>query len=322
MLDLRRLRVLREVGRHGSLSAAAAALAYTPSAVSQQLAALEQELGVRLVERGARGATLTEAGRVLVRYADEIFDRIYSAQEELQALAGLETGRLRLGAFSTACTILVPRAVVAFRERHPGVDAALVELDPEEALAQLRARELDIALVYEFPVEQPAALDGLAYVHLLDDRLNVALPPGHGLGRRRLRLSELAEEQWVQGVHRGSTVQVLPSACRAAGFEPIIVFRSDDPMAVQGFVAAGLGVALVPQLTVPTARRDLLIRAVEVEGDVLTRRVGVALPTGPIGRPRPPPCSGYSKKCPRVCAPRRPHGSPRETSARRSDHRP
>jgi DNA-binding transcriptional LysR family regulator len=110
----------------------------------------------------------------------------------------------------------------------------------------------------------------------------VALPPGHRLGRRRrLRLTELAEEPWVQGVHRGSTVQVLPAACRAAGFEPIIVFRSDDPMAVQGFVAAGLGVALVPQLTVPTARRDLLIRALEVEGDALTRRVGVALPAGP-----------------------------------------
>src|SRR5262249_13415120 len=241
---------------------------------------------VGLVERGPRGARLTEAGRVLVRYADEIFDRIYSAQEELQALAGLETGRLRLGAFSTACTLLVPRAVVAFRERHPGVEAALVELDPEEALAQLRARELDVALVYEFPAEQPAALDGLDYVHLLDDRLNVALPPGHRL-RRGLRLSERAKEQWVQGVHRGSTVQVLPAACRAAGFEPIIVFRSDDPMAVQGFVAAGLGVALVPQLTVPTARRDLLIRALEVEGDVLTRRAGVALRAGPY-RPAAP----------------------------------
>src|SRR5262249_43156837 len=179
MLDVRRLQVVREVGRQGSLSAAAAALAYTPSAVSQQLAALERELGVGLVERGPRGATLTEAGRVLVRYADEIFDRICSAQEELQALAGLETGRLRLGAFSTACTLLVPRAVGRSRGRHPGVEAALVELDPEEALAHPRARELDVALVYEFPAEQPAALDGLDYVHLLDDRLNVALPPGH-----------------------------------------------------------------------------------------------------------------------------------------------
>jgi DNA-binding transcriptional LysR family regulator len=282
MLDIRRLRVLREVGRQPSLSAAAAALAYTPSAVSQQIAALERELGVGLVERGARGATLTEAGRVLVRHADEIFGRIYTAEEAVQALAGLHSGRLRLGAFSTAGAVLVPRSVVAFRARHPEVEVTLVELDPEEALAQLRAREIDIALVYEFTVEQPAALEGFAYVHLLDDRLFVALPPSHRLARRpRLRLVELAQEPWVQGVHHGSTLHVLPAACRAAGFEPNIVFRSDDHMAVQGFVAAGLGVALVPQLAVPTARRDLVIRALEVEGDLLTRRVGVALPAGP-----------------------------------------
>jgi DNA-binding transcriptional LysR family regulator len=282
MLDVRRLLVLREVGRQPSLSAAAAALAYTPSAVSQQIAALERELGVGLVERGARGAALTDAGRVLVRHADEIFGRIRTAEEELQALGGLETGRLRLGAFSTACAVLVPRAVVAFRARHPGVEVGLTELDPEEALAQLRARELDIALVYEFPVEQPAALDGLDYVHLLDDRLYVGLPPSHRLARRRrLRLAELAGEPWVQGVYRGSTLQVLPAACRSAGFEPNIVFRSDDHMAVQGFVAAGLGVAVVPQLTVPIARGDLAIRPLEVEGDLLTRRVGVAIPAGP-----------------------------------------
>jgi DNA-binding transcriptional LysR family regulator len=300
MLDVRRLRVLREVGRQPSLSAAAAALAYTPSAVSQQIAALERELGVGLVERGARGAALTDAGRVLVRHADEIFGRIHTAEEELQALAGLETGRLRLGAFSTACAVLVPRAVVGFGERHPGVQVTLVEFDPEEALANLRARELDAALLYEFPVEQPAALDGLAYKHLLDDRLYVALPPDHRLARRRrLRLTELAEEPWVQGVYRGSTLQVLPAACRAAGFEPTIVFRSDDHMAVQGFVAAGLGVALVPQLTLPTARRDLVIRPLEVEGDLLTRRVGVALPEGPY---RPAASTAIVAVLEEVCA--------------------
>jgi DNA-binding transcriptional LysR family regulator len=282
MLDLRRLWVLREVGRQPSLSAAAAALAYTPSAVSQQIAALERELGVGLVERTARGATLTEAGRVLVRHSEEIFGRIHTAEEELHAMAGLETGRLRLGAFSTACAVLAPRAVVAFRKRRPDIDITLAELDPEEARAQLRTRELDVALVYEFPVEQPASFEGLAYTHLVDDRLYVALPPRHRLARRRrLSLAELADEPWVQGVYRGSTLQVLPAACRAAGFEPNIVFRSDDHMAVQGFVAAGLGVALVPELTVPSARRDVVIRALEVEGDLLTRRVGVALTAGP-----------------------------------------
>lgn len=279
MFDLRRLQVLREVDRHGSLSAAAAALSYTPSAISQQLSVLEREVGVGLVDRGVRGAVLTDAGRVLVRYADEIFGLMNAAEEELQAMRGLRTGRLRFAAFSTAGAVLVPRAIKAFRDRHPDVDVRLVELDPEEALPALRAREVDLALVYQFPVVEELPLDGLSYVPLLDDRLYIALPDDHRLAkRRRVKLKELADEAWVQGVHRGSTLAVLPAACRAAGFVPRIVFRSDDHMAIQGSVACGLGVAVVPQLAVPTARRDIAIRPLEVEGDLLTRHVGVALP--------------------------------------------
>jgi DNA-binding transcriptional LysR family regulator len=286
MLDVRRLHVLREVARHQSLSAAAASLSYSPSAVSQQIAALEREVGVGLVERGARGAVLTDAGRTLVRHADEILGHIATAQEELQAMVGLKTGRLRLGAFSTAGAVLVPRAVRAFRDRHRDVDVSLVELDPEEAVAQLRAREIDLALVYEFPVVPGPPLVGLDYVPLLHDPLYIALPNGHRLAaRRRVRLADLADEPWIQGVYRGSTVAVLPAACRAAGFEPKIVFRSDDHMAVQGFVAAGLGVSVVPQLTVPTARPDISIRPLEIEGDLLTRHVGAALPAGSYRAP-------------------------------------
>jgi DNA-binding transcriptional LysR family regulator len=281
MLNVRRLQVLREVARHRSLSAAAATLSYTPSAVSQHIAALEREVGVGLVERGPRGAALTDAGRTLLRHADEILGRMNAAEAELQALAGLKAGQLRLGAFSTAGAVLTPQAVKAFRDRHPDVEVTLVEVDPEEAVPRLRARELDLALVYEFPVVESLPLDELDYISLLEDRLNVALPTQHRLAkRRRLRLAELAGEDWIQGVHRGSTVAVLPAACRAAGFEPRIVFRSDDHMAVEGFVAAGLGVAVVPQIAVATARRDIAIRPLEVEGDLLTRDVGVALAAG------------------------------------------
>lgn len=273
--------ILREVGRQRSLAAAAAALSYTPSAISQQIAALEREVGVGLVERGPRGAVLTDAGRTLVRHADEILGRIAAAEEELQALIGLDAGRLRVGAFSTAGAVLVPRAVKAFRERHPEIELTLDELDPEEAVPRLRARELDLALVYQFPIIESLVLDGVDCVHLLDDRLYVALPRDHRLARRRrIRLGELADDAWIQGVHRGSTVAVLPSACRAAGFEPKIVFRSDDHMAVEGFVAAGLGVALVPGIALATARQDIAIRQLEVDGDLLTRRVGAATPPG------------------------------------------
>lgn len=286
MLDVTRLRVLREVGRQGSLSAAAGALSYTPSAISQQLRALEHEVGVGLVERGSQGATLTDAGRLLVRHADEILGRLTAAEEELQAMLGLRTGRLRLGAFATAGAALVPRAITRFRTRHPAVDVRLIELDPDEATAQLRAYEIDLGLIYEFPLEPAADLDGLQYVRLLDDRLNVALPSNHRLGtRRRIKLGELAAEPWIQGVYRGATAGVLPAACRSAGFEPRIVFRSDDHMAVQGSVAAGLGVAVVPQLTISTARRDIVIRPLEVEGDLLTRQVGLAFRTQPYCPP-------------------------------------
>jgi DNA-binding transcriptional LysR family regulator len=278
MLDVNRLRVLREVGRRGSFSAAAGALSYTPSAISQQIRALEREVGVGLVDRGARGATLTDAGLLLARHADEILGSLAAAEDELQALLGLGRGRLRLGAFATAAAVLVPRAISGFRHEHPAVEVQLIELDPDEATDALRANELDLALIYQFPLEPAADLSGLSYLPLLDDRLNVALPSDHRLAKRkRLRLSELAGEPWVQGVYRGATAGVLPAACRAAGFEPRIVFRSDDHMAVQGSVAAGLGVAVVPELTLATARRDIVILPLEVEGDLLRRDVGLAL---------------------------------------------
>jgi DNA-binding transcriptional LysR family regulator len=278
MLDVRRLRVLREVARQGSFTAAAGALSYTPSAISQQIRALEREVGVGLVERSARGATLTDAGQLLARHAEEILGRLAAAEDELQALLGLKSGRLRLGAFATAGAGLVPHAITKFRHEHPAVEVRLIEVDPDEATRALRAYELDLALIYQFPLEPAPDLSGLDYLPLVDDRLNVALPHEHRLAKRkRLRLSELAGEPWVQGVHRGATAGVLPSACRAAGFEPRIVFRSEDHMAVQGSVAAGLGVAVVPELTLATARSDIAIRPLEVEGDLLRREVGLAL---------------------------------------------
>lgn len=280
MLGVRRLHVLSEVARHKSLAAAAKSLSYTPSAISQQISALEREAGVELVERGARGVVLTDAGRLLVGYAEEILGLLRLAEDELQALVGRKAATLRFAAFSTAGGVLVPRAIKALRDRHPEIEMRLVELDPEEAVEKLRVREIDLALVYQFPTEE-IAMNGLELVPILDDRLNIALPAGHRLARRkRVKLVDLADESWVQGVYRGSTASVLPVACRAAGFEPNVVFRSDDPMAVQGSVAAGIGVAVIPQLIAATARSDIAIRPLEVEGDLFKRRVAAAFPTG------------------------------------------
>src|SRR5438067_1527521 len=150
MLDVKRLRVLREVARTGSFSAAAEELGYTQPAVSQQISALEREAGTRLLQRGARGVTLTDAGRTLVEHADAILARLSVAEDELEAIAGLRGGRLRLASFPTAGATLVPLAIAMFSDRHPDVELSLIEAEIEESLPRLKAGELDVALIFEY----------------------------------------------------------------------------------------------------------------------------------------------------------------------------
>src|SRR3954466_2378944 len=193
MLDVRRMKVLREVAARGSFSAAAEALSFTQSAISQHVAALERETGTKLVERSPRGVRTTEAGRALVGHADAILARIECAEEELADIAGLRGGRLRLACFQSAGATLVPRAVAAFHERHPSVELSMVEAEPEEACARMKGGEIDLALVYDV-----AAIPGMLepefeLTHLLDDRYDAILPAGHALAKRhRLRLADLS----------------------------------------------------------------------------------------------------------------------------------
>src|ERR687883_1308548 len=147
MLDVKRLRVLREVAARGSFSAAAEALGYTQSAVSQQIAALEREAGSTLIERNPRGLRLTDAGEALVRHADKILARLAEAEAELEAIAGLRGGRLRVATFPTAGATLVPHAIREFNQRHPQVELTLTDLEPHESVPLLRAGELDLILV-------------------------------------------------------------------------------------------------------------------------------------------------------------------------------
>src|SRR3954447_23571919 len=180
MLDVRRLRVLREVAAQGSFSAAADALSYTQSAVSQQIAALEREAGVRLRQRSARGGRLTDAGRALVGHADAIIARLADAEQELEAIAGLRGGRLRVAAFPSACATLMPLAVARYRERHPGVDLSLHPADPPDGERLLRAGECDLALTIETTFATPDTRD-FERVELLDDPMYVMLPREHRL---------------------------------------------------------------------------------------------------------------------------------------------
>ncbi|WP_329256104.1 LysR substrate-binding domain-containing protein [Actinoallomurus sp. NBC_01490] len=275
MLDVRRLWILREVSRRGSFTAAAQALAYTPSAISQQIAAFERELGTRLVERGARGVSLTEPGRLLVSQAESVFHQLDSIEKELRAFAGLESGLLRLGWFATAGSTLVARSIAAFRVRYPGIELDLFQGDPDECVAGLRAGEINLALVYQFEMEPPLP-DDIEQLDLVDDPLHIGLPLGHPLADRdSIGLADLAGEHWIQGVRHGPTLEVLPEACREVGFEPVVALRTDDRTVVEGLVAAGAGVALIPQLTVPTVRTDVVVRPLDTKA--LSRKIRVAL---------------------------------------------
>src|SRR4051812_25965997 len=165
MLDVRRMKVLREVARQGSFSAAAEALSYTQSAVSQQIAALEQEAGTQLLERGPRGVRLTDSGRALVEHSEAIFARLAAAEAELDDIAGLRAGRLRIASFSSAGATLAPLAVGTFRGRHPGIRLELAQADEEDSIPMLRAGELDLALIFEPSKLPDTAFDGIERVH-------------------------------------------------------------------------------------------------------------------------------------------------------------
>ena len=262
MLDVRRMRVLREVAQRGSFSAAADSLAYTQSAVSQQIAALEREAGTRLVERNARGVRLTDAGRALVEHADAILARLADAEAELEAIAGLRGGRLRMAAFPSAGATIMPEAIARFRDRHPAVELSLEPADPEPALVKLRAGEVDLVLDITGALRPPRE-DGIERLHLLDDPMYVALPTGHPLAHKRnLSLEELAEESWILGT-TGSCpdASIFLHSCQIAGFEPHVTFNSDDYFAIQGFVAAGVGASFIPDLALISVRDDIVVRS-------------------------------------------------------------
>lgn len=278
MLSVARLRVLDEVARGGSLSAAARALNYSPSAVSQQIALLQRETGACLVERAGRGIRLTSAGRLLAEHAATIVADLRAAELALAEFVQGTGGRLRFGSFPTANATLMPRAVAAFRHLHPHVEVELAELDRDEALVEIAERRLDLALVYQFPDMPPITDESIRTIPILTDELRIMLPNGHHLvGQPPLTLDQLRHENWIQGVHHGSTMDVLPRVCRAAGFEPNIVFQTDDQLAVRGLVAAGVGIALASSLATTAVPPGVVVQ--RLNEPALRRTVMVALPS-------------------------------------------
>lgn len=277
MLNANRLNVFREVVEQRSFSAAADNLSYSQSAVSQAIAALEQEVGAALIERSRGGVRPTAAGAALAAHVAGILGSMETAEAELAAIVAGRGGRLRTASFPSAGATLMPAAIAAFRASHPGVEITLAEGEPEQIAPRLRAGELDFVLLYEFEGVGERLGAGISRIELLDDPLHLALPADHGLaGREALRLEDLRDEAWIQTSASTPCARHVVRSCHAAGFEPQVSFESDDYQTVQGLVAAGVGVALIPQLALSTVRDDIAIRALHPRSPV--RKVFAATP--------------------------------------------
>ncbi len=234
----------------GSFSDAAAALSMSQSAASQHVAALERVVGATLVDRRSRPVVLTEHGEALARHARLLIARLEDAEQELSELTGRRDGRVRLGSFPTALATFVPAVLRRFQQRHPKVSLSVVDLHMEVLRARLEDGTLDVAIVYDHGSLPDLSSGELQRVHLFDDTYRLALPRGHRLERveRPITLSELREDTWVGGSRASSWFRIVVHACREAGFEPRVGVSSDDYLAGQSFVSAGMGVALMPGL--------------------------------------------------------------------------
>jgi molybdate transport repressor ModE-like protein len=276
MLDLKRLRVLAEVLRQGSFSGAAAALYLSQSAVSQQVATLEREVGMPLLERTRGGPKPTDAGRALVAHAEAALARLEEAEHELKAIAGLEGGELRIASFPSASATLLTTALSEFNVAYPEVRLTVTEAEPEDSLPRLRAAEVDLAIVFDYPMLPPGDEQrDVERALLVTESMYVALPSSHPLAKTEVvELADLAEEQWMCGICPSSCGDVVKQALRGAGFEPRISFESDEYEVHQAYVAAGLGFALLPDLALPTLRADLVVRPTRPEAP--KRRVWAA----------------------------------------------
>ncbi len=277
MLDARRLRIFCAVAAEGSFTAAANRLHLTQSAVSQQIAILEREIGVPLVERLPRGVGLTAIGKVLAERGQSLLRDMAALEQELHRRAD-PPARVTLGVFSTAGAHLVPILVRKYRERLPDTQLILHASQPEDLEAKLAEGVIDVGLTWDYDfLARP--MSALFRQHLLNDPLCLLLPTGHPLADRPgpVPLAEVAHEPWVVRGHRPPYKEWFEVMCRIAGFEPDVVFRTEDYQSVQGLVAAGVGLAAVPRLSMTAQRPDVVVRP--IHKPAFTRRIeAVVLP--------------------------------------------
>lgn len=281
MLDVRRLQVLRAVVTSGSVTAAAANLGYTPSAISQQVAVLEKQAGVALLERVGRGVQPTAAGQLLTEHAAIIAKQVASAETALADLREGRTGRLAIRYFTTVGSSVVAPALARLREEFPGVRIDLRMTDPDDPLPEVTQGHADLAIVVR---PHGRLCDGVRLVHLLDDAYRVILPKGHKFESKRvIDLGDLADESWVGSELPGTCLDTVIDACAAAGFSPDFAVESGDYATAQGFVAAGLGVSLVPDMGLVSHHPGVVVRKVRNPEPV--RAIHAAVRETSLGQP-------------------------------------
>jgi len=255
-LDLQTVRIVRAIAETGSITAAARSLGYSQPAISQHLQRAESRLELPLVTRVGRSVRLTEAGTLLARHAIAITSAIDAAEGDLADLAGLRTGTVRLAAFPTASSTIVPRLLAALAETQPGIRVTYIETEPPEAVQMLREGGIDLAITFSYPGDRADTYrdspSGLTMEPLFTEETVVVIPAAHPLaGSDVVDVASLAGERWIAGCPRCRGH--LLAVCEVAGFEPSIGFETDNASAVLGMVASGLGVALLPRLALATA---------------------------------------------------------------------
>jgi len=265
MLDVRLLQTFREVAMRGSFSLAAEELGFTQPAVSQHLARLERHLGVKVLERAARGVTLTPAGEALLAETEAVLSSVRQAERAAQSAGGVVASRLRVGAFPSAAAGLVPGAVQAARRRgpHPDIELDLRVVEPEPGMRAVARNRLDIALMIESPLDPIVLPEGIELLEVTEDPMMIALPPDHRMASRRsIDLAELADEPFLLTELGGTCADsnIMLHACRDAGFAPNVRLESEDYNALQGMAAAGLGVSIVPRLATVGAHPGVVLR--------------------------------------------------------------
>lgn len=284
-IDLGRLRVLEEVAERGSVTAAAASLHLTPSAVSQQLATLARDIGVPLVVRAGRGIRVTDEGFLLLRHGSRIRTQLEDARTELHASAHGDTGTVTLGSFASAIPQLVAPAVRSLATKDSVVEIAVHQTQPPACFTALNTGALDLVVTVDWRQSPHRGDHRFERRELLADPFLVALPDSHPLAQRSsLSLSELADEPWVAGDDGAPCLELMLTACATNGFNPRLQHRTEDWSAVVSLVAAGGGVALIPRLAVPVGCPGVTLRSLGTAGPA--RSIVLLARTGTTRTPR------------------------------------